>query len=194
MPSPETLAFLRQLATSPVIAAARTAHDVQAAETSPVSTVFLLGGSILTMEDTVARLREKGRTVFVHIDLIEGLGRDPQAVEWCVRHVRPDGLISTHSQLLRRAADRGLITIQRLFLVDSSSLESGLRHLSAAPPDVIEVLPGLVSKAIGRIRDELSLPVIAGGMINVSEEARQALEAGACAVSTSERSLWGMTI
>ena len=190
MPQPRADAFLRSLSSFPVIAAVRADKDVRAAADSPCGTVFLLGSSIMDLQDTVSRLRAQGKTVFVHIDLCEGLGRDAQAVTWCARHVAPDGLISTHSQLLRRAADQGMITIQRLFLVDSASLESGIRHLSAAPPDVIEVLPGLVPKAITKIRDTLSLPVIAGGMISEPADVTQALRAGACGVSTSERSLW----
>ena len=62
--------------------------------------------------------------------------------------------------------------------------------LSAAGPDMVEVLPALVPKAITRLSRELKRPVIAGGMATEPMEVVQALQAGALAVSTSERALW----
>ncbi|MBR0463286.1 MAG: glycerol-3-phosphate responsive antiterminator [Clostridia bacterium] len=190
MPSSATSHFLDALAQHRVIAAARGEEGVLRAVSSPVSTVFLLNGSILTLPDMTAFLKAAGKTVFIHIDLCEGLGKDASAVTWCARNCKPDGLISTRSQLLRCASDMGLMTIQRVFLVDSSSLEGGIRHIKAAPPDMIEVLPGLVPKAITRLRDELRLPVIAGGMITQRSDVQTALEAGASAVSVSDEKLW----
>ena len=184
--------FLSAVHQRPVIAAARTMEDAREAAGSRVAAVFLLGGSILTLPEMTATLREAGKYVFIHLDLCDGLGRDAAAVQWCAQTLAPDGLISTRSQLLRKAAEQGMMTIHRLFLVDSSSLNGGIRHLTANPPDLIEVLPGLVPKAITHLRDTLSLPVIAGGMVTEERDVEQALSAGALAVSSSSRALWRM--
>lgn len=178
----------------PVIAAARTMDDVREAAASRVAAVFLLGGSILTLPDMMAALRGANKFAFIHLDLCDGLGRDAAAVEWCARTLHPDGLISTKAQLLRKAEEQGVLTIHRLFLVDSSSLRGGMRHIAANPPDLIEVLPGLVPKAISQLRDTLNLPVIAGGMVTEERDVEQALAAGALAVSSSERGLWRMGV
>ncbi len=183
-------AFVSSLRLKPVIAAVRSADDAVRAASSQAATVFLLGSSIMTLGETVESLKAAGKTVFVHMDLCDGLGKDTQAVAWCARYIRPDGLISTRSQLLRNAAEMGMMTIQRIFLVDSSSLAGGIRHIKAAPPDLVEVLPGLVPKAIARLKTELGIPLIAGGMVTDPGDVAQALKAGACAVSTSEASLW----
>ena len=182
--------FVRALERRPVIAAVRGAQDVRRAADSPAAAAFLLGGSILTREEMTRALHGAGKSVFVHLDLCEGLGKDAAAVEWCARFVQPDGFISTRSQPLRRAGELGLMTIQRIFLVDSGSLTGGMRHLSANPPDFIEVMPGLVPKAIVRLKEELRLPVIAGGMITERREVEEAIRAGALAVSTSAPELW----
>ena len=165
--------FIRALERRPVIAAVRGAQDVRRAADSPAAAAFLLGGSILTLEEMTRALHGAGKGVFVHLDLCEGLGKDAAAVEWCARFVKPDGFISTRSQPLRRAVELGLMTIQRIFLVDS-----------------IEVMPGLVPKAIARLKAELRLPVIAGGMITERCEVEEAIRAGALAVSTSAPELW----
>lgn len=185
--------FMEGLARRPVIAAARDMAGAKRAAGSAAEAIFLLGGSILTLEDMVRAAKESGKRVFVHLDLLEGLGNDAAAVEWCAKNARPDGLISTRSPLLRQARACSLLTIQRLFVMDSSSLAHGVKLLAASKPDMIEVLPGLVPKAITQLR--VALPqaaIIAGGMVTDRREVALALEAGALAVSTSEPALWDM--
>ncbi len=184
--------FLARLARRPVIAAVRSAEDLQAALKSLAPAVFLLGGSLMTLPTMVEQVHRVGKYAFVHLDLSDGLGRDNAAVDWCSLALRPDGLISTRPQLLRYAKGQGLMTIQRLFLVDSESLENGMRLIKTAPPDLVEVLPGLVPKAITRLKETLHMPVIAGGMVTEEEDLRRAMAAGASGVSTSERLLWDM--
>ena len=184
--------FLRRLNERPVIAAAREPEDIEAAIRSRAAAVFLLGGSLMTLPGWVQRVKNSGRYAFVHLDLCDGLGKDAAAVDWVGLAVRPDGLISTRQQLLRRAREHGLMTIQRLFLMDSESLKSGVRLLSSAPPDLVEVLPGLVPKGVRALRERLRLPVIAGGMVTEEADVMQALQAGAAGVSSSVRELWNL--
>lgn len=182
--------FLERLAERPVIAAVREPADLEKAVRSRAAAVFLLGGSLMTLPGWVERARASGKYVFVHLDLCDGLGKDAAAVDWIGLAVRPDGLISTRQQLLRRAREHGLLTIQRLFLMDSESLTNGVRLLSCTPPDLVEVLPGLVPKGIRALRERLGLPVIAGGMVTEEADVAQALQAGAAGVSSSVQALW----
>lgn len=185
---------MKQLANAlslhPVIAAARTEDAVARAAESPVAAVFLLGGSIANLKSMVKRVHDGSKYAFLHIDLAEGLGRDDAAVEWCVRELNVDGLISTRPQLIRKASEMGIITIQRLFLMDSSSFAHGQRLLKNTPPDMAEVLPGIAPKAVRQLCAALNKPVIAGGMITERREILEALDAGALAVSVSDERLW----
>ena len=187
-------ALIRELTMRPVIAAVREAEDARRAAQSPVAAVFLLGGSILTLGDTVKLLRDAGKVAFIHMELCDGLGRDAAAVRWCARNIRPDGMISTKSQLLHAAKEEGMTTIQRMFLMDSASLVSGMKLLKGNPPDMVELMPGLIPKAIRAVSGRLSIPVIAGGMITEADEVAGALSAGALAVSTSDQTLWRMGV
>lgn len=183
-------ALAEALAVHPVIAAVRTPEAARRAAQSPVAAVFLLGGSILTLPEMAAALRQAGKPVFLHLDLAEGLGRDEAAVTWCVQALGLTGVISTRPTLLKTAAELGALTIQRLFLMDSTSFEHGKRLLRNTPPDMAEVLPGIAPKAIRQLSEALNKPVIAGGMLSEAEEVRAALAAGALAVSASEERLW----
>ncbi|MEG0146591.1 MAG: glycerol-3-phosphate responsive antiterminator [Clostridia bacterium] len=182
--------FLLSLSDCPVIASARDLAQVERAGASGVSAIFLLGGSILTLGAMADCARASGKRVFVHLDLLAGLGRDAAAVEWCAGQIHPDGVISTRAPLLKRAGELGLITIQRLFVMDSASLTSGVKFLKNNAPDMLEVLPGLVPKAITHLSRALKMPIIAGGMITEPGEVAQALRAGAVGVSTSTQALW----
>ncbi len=174
----------------PVIAAARTMDTVTRAAQSPVAAVFILGGTISNLKDMVTRAHDGNKYAFLHIDLAEGLGRDDAAVEWCVRELRVDGVISTRPSLIRRASELGVITVQRLFVMDSPSFEHGKRLLRATPPEMAEVLPGIAPKAVKQLCAALDKPVIAGGMISEKSEILDALNAGAIAVSVSDERLW----
>lgn len=185
--------FLSDLTESPVIAAVRDADALERAIDSSAAAIFLLGASILTLQGMVNEARRAKKRVFLHMDLCEGLGNDAAAVEWCAKRIRPDGLISTKIPLLRRASEHGLLTIQRLFVMDSNSIAHGIKLLSANPPDMVEVLPGLVPKAISALNSALSCPIIAGGMITEASEVRAALGAGARAVSSSVSALWSVS-
>lgn len=180
------------LSRHPVIASVRTVEAAEIASKSSAAAIFILGGSILTLPEIIKRAHDGGKYAFVHIDLADGLGRDDAAVEWCATALGADGLISTRPQLLRRASEMGLITIQRLFLMDSSSFEHGKRLLRNTPPDMAEVLPGIAPKAVHQLCEALNKPVIAGGMITEKSEIIAALDAGALAVSVSDERLWNL--
>lgn len=186
---PNTNAITNLLEANPVIAAVKDGEAAEAAAASGVGAVFLLGGDILTLPQRVAMLRDAGKKVFLHIDLIEGAGRDAAGVRYISRVMRADGVISTRGNLMKTAAEEGLWGVLRLFMLDSASLSSGMKLLEAAQPAMVELMPGLVGKAIQHF-SKCGFSVIAGGMITTRQEAAAALAAGALAVSTSRRELW----
>ena len=69
----ETPQLLELLAAGPVIAAVKDDEGLAAALESDVAVLLLLYGDVLTIGETVARCHDKGKKVFVHLDLIDGL-------------------------------------------------------------------------------------------------------------------------
>lgn len=186
--------FLKQLQKNPVIPAAHTPDAVARAAETPAAAIFLLGGSILTLPDMIRIAQVNGKRAFVHLDLADGLGRDETAVRWCVEKLGADGMISTKPSLLKAASELGAMTIQRLFLMDSTSFEHGKRMLRNTPPDMAEVLPGIAPKAIRQLCEALNKPVIAGGLVTEPREIALALQAGAAAVSVGDERLWNLQL
>jgi glycerol uptake operon antiterminator len=182
--------ILASIEQNPVIAAARTEEDVNAALEAGVSVVFLLRCDIFNIQSLVAKVKESGRFVFVHVDLLEGLGKDQKAVEYIARLVRPDGIISTKTPHIKHAREAGLFTIQRFFLIDSQSFDQTIKTARASMPDMVEVLPAVMPSVIRKVCGLLELPVIAGGLIESKEDIVEILKAGAIGASTGRRELW----
>ena len=64
--------------------------------------------------------------------------------------------------------------------------------LKFSKPDIVEIMPAIVTKKIREFSSLVDVPVIAGGLIENEEEIRDALEAGASVVSTGETALWSL--
>lgn len=171
----------------PVIAAVHQ-HQWQAALESPVEIIFYLDASLMTIRDMVSQAHAADKALFVHMDLAAGIGRDKTAVEY-LAYCGVDGILSTRPQIIRRAKELGMVAIQRFFIVDSQGVTSIREMLRSTAPDMIEIMPGVITKIIKSFQRE-KIPVIAGGLLETKAEVTAALAAGASAVSTSRKELW----
>lgn len=174
----------------PVIAAVKTDEALTAALASPCSAVFLLASTLLTVDGLVHRIHDAGKLAVVHIDLVDGLSSREIAVDSLNALCHPDGIISTRPTLIRRARHRGLLTVQRAFILDSLSLTSLSGQLEQGKPDFVEILPGIMPRVIAEISARTQVPVIAGGLLRDKADVMAAMRVGAAAVSTSAPSLW----
>lgn len=185
--------IIQILEDNPIIAALHNPkEDIKKTIPSHLRVIFLLGGSILTLPSVVETLHKQNRRIFIHIDLVSGLSRDREAVEFVAKIIKPEGIISTHPALMRHASALNLLTIQRIFLIDSRSLEKGMNSLRGSEADMAELMPGVIPSAIKKLRRDMELPIIAGGMLENKSDVIKALKAGAMAVSTSRPELWNI--
>lgn len=186
----ETVNLEECLIKNPVIAAIRNDEDLKKAINSKVRIVFILYGSIMNIKKICDRLKEADKLVFVHVDLIEGLKGDYTGLLFLKETVQPYGIISTKATNVKNAKKLGLSVIQRIFAVDSLSLETGIRNIQSVLPDAVEVMPGVASKIIKIIGESVQVPIIAGGLIQSKMDIMESIESGAIAISTTERKLW----
>lgn len=182
----------REWQVSPVIPALRDLKSLPGALAGSQSTIFLLSGNLSNIGETVAYARGRGKQVFVHFDLIEGLGKDVHGLRWLAENVKPTGIITTRAPLINQARAFGLAVVQRMFVLDSQSLHTGLQLAKDAKPHFLEVMPGIAPEIIEQVVRLVSCPVIAGGLCRTEAHFRAAIQAGAVAVSTSEKALWQM--
>jgi glycerol uptake operon antiterminator len=184
-------AFFESLQRRPVIAGLRRAGEVEEATRHGAAILFILGEDIFALRESVIRAHAAGRLLLAHVDLIKGVGRDEAGIRFLARELGVDGVLTTRANLVGPAKREGLLAIQRLFVLDSESLEAGLPSVERAAPDAVEVLPGVILPLIAeRLKGAALPPLIAGGLIRTPEQVRAILQTGAVGISTSERNLW----
>lgn len=172
---------------NPIIAAIRNDRWEEALA-SPAQVLFYLSADLLSVRQRITRAHEAGKIILIHIDLADGIGKDRSGLKYLAQ-CGVDGIISTRAPMIRAARELGLLTVQRFFLLDSKGMESIAETLAVSSPHLIELMPGVIGKAISRFAD-CGTPVIAGGLIETKPEVTDALGRGAAAVSTGIRELW----
>lgn len=181
-----------RLEKNPIIAAVKTPAMLDRALASPVEIIFMLAGNICELNLALSKAHGAGKMLALHVDLIEGIGKDYYAIKYLSENVKPDGIISTKANLVKFARELGIFTIQRMFMLDSMCFDNALKYTTAnnAHAEAIEVLPGVIPSIIQELSAMTHCPIIAGGLIRDKNEAIQSLKAGAIGISTSCEALW----
>lgn len=182
--------FQEILEDCPVIAAVKDEQGLTKSLRAEGQIIFILFGDVLNIRSIVEQVKDSGRLALVHVDLISGLNSREIAVDFIRQNTRADGIITTKSVLVKRAAELGMYTVYRHFLIDSMALANIERQNDTARPDVIEILPGVMPKIIHKVCAISKVPVIAGGLIADKEDVMGALTAGAAAISSTNPDIW----
>ncbi|MFB1050179.1 glycerol-3-phosphate responsive antiterminator [Paraliobacillus sp. JSM ZJ581] len=172
-----------------VIPAIRNMKDYECIIDSNHQIIVLLETRISQLPQLVRHAKKHNKQVLVHADLINGLKVDAYGMEFLVRLVKIDGVISTRANVIALAKKYNILAIQRFFAIDSSAVANNIKLIEKSKPDYIEVLPGIIPTIIGEIIDQTKVPVIAGGLIKNAQQVREALDIGAIAVTTSHKQL-----
>ncbi|ABR46789.1 glycerol-3-phosphate responsive antiterminator [Alkaliphilus metalliredigens QYMF] len=182
--------IFERIVENPIIAAIQKESDLDIALLSQVNTIFLLRADIFNIKYLVDKIKSNDKSVFIHMDFLEGIGRDAKAIDYIAKVVKPDGIISTKSSHIKIAKEKGMFTIQRFFLIDNQSYNMTIKSVELTHPDMIEIMPGVIPGVIGRMTKKLTTPVIAGGLIESKQDIIEVLKAGALGASTGKKELW----
>lgn len=184
--------ILEEFEDCPIIAAIKDESGLKKCLESEIKIVFVLYGDICNIGKIVEQLKNAGKIVLVHIDLINGLSSREISVNFLKSTTKMDGIISTKPSLIKQAGEVGLFTIMRFFVIDSIAFDSIKKQTEIVHPDMIEILPGVMPKIISKICRQSKIPLIAGGLISDKEDIVSALDAGAIAISTTNQKVWFM--
>ncbi len=172
-----------------IIAAVHNMEEFEEALKSNVQMIFALSTNIMNISTYVKMAHEKDKILFVHVDMTNGITKDSYGMGY-IANTGVDGIISTRTNMIRLAKERGLKTVQRLFLIDAQSIKTSIESAKMHKPDFIEIMPGVVPKSVVRFKESLAIPIITGGLIETTEEIEAVMEVGAAAISTSKQELW----
>lgn len=152
--------------------------------------IVMLEVHVAQLENVMSLAKRHGKKILLHADLIQGLKNDEYSTEFLCQKIKPDGIISTRGIVLKTAKQKGILSIQRLFLLDTIAIDTSYKLADKVKPDFIEVLPGCVPHLIQKVSHETRIPIIAGGLITSDDEINNVLKAGAKAITTSRKELW----
>lgn len=183
--------FLEKLEDCPIIAAVKDDEGLECCLESDNSIVFILYGDVCSIPKITGKVKAAGKLAMVHIDLVTGLNGKEVAVDFIHQQTEADGILTTKPALAKRAGELGMYSVLRFFVIDSMAYDNIKKQVQLVRPDVIELMPGVISpKIISRICGLVSVPVIAGGLIADKEDIMTALGAGAVSVSTTNQGVW----
>lgn len=182
--------FSDKLKSNPVIVGLKDMSNLDDALKSDCSVIFLLCGTIFDVKDTVHKVKEAGKLIFIHVDLLDGFSKDTTALKYISSEICPDGIISTKNSILKAAKKLGLLTVQRVFIIDSLSIDTAVNASQLINPDAIEIMPGIMPRIIEKLSSSMDVPVIVGGLVSAEEDVSVAVKCGALGVSTSSKELW----
>lgn len=135
-------------------------------------------------------LNENNKKCIVHLDLVKGLASNEYGAEFLIDAYKVSGVISTHPSVIEMAKKKKVIGIQRIFIIDSLSLNKSIRIASKLKPDYIELLPGFAYEVVEKIKKEIDTPLIGGGLISTEEMVDKCINGGLVAVTSSIPVLW----
>lgn len=181
--------FFDRIEINPIIAAVNDLEKLEMALESPCEIIFILTGNIFNLKEISNRVRNKNKGLYIYVDSIDGFSKDTWGLEYIIKNIYPDGIITEKDTLIKLSKEMGVFTIQRLVISDSKSLEHTINTIKRTRPNVVDILPGIMPKIIKTITDT-KLPVIASGLITTKDDLKSSLNAGAIAISTSNKSTW----
>lgn len=144
------------------------------------------------MENVVTRCAAAGKFIFVNIDNCDGLAQDRGGVEY-LRKIGTPGLITTRTALIQRANAIGMVTMQKVFVTDRSTLPRSVNAVQQSKPHLMQLMPWPVISALAAVELARLSPYVAAGFVTCTDDVVAAIKGGAKAVSTSDVALWNTT-
>ena len=176
---------------NPIIGAIKDEEGLERVILSDCEVVFILSGDIISLKEKIEKLHRENKKVFVHIDMISGLSSSPVVIDYIKKEFKSVGVITTKVNIVKRAIELDVDVVQRIFVIDSISLNNAVESLKKIKPKAIEIMPGIMPKIIKKMHKNYpSLPIICGGLIDQKHEIIEALSMGAMSVSTSDYTKW----
>jgi glycerol uptake operon antiterminator len=187
--------FFERLSSHRMVASIKEPKQIEIALSlrNQLSGVFLLTGHIGVIKGYVDLFKSHQLPVFLHMEKIGGLSTDFYGMDYLVKVIKPTGIITTKTNVVKTAKKMGLFTIQRFFLVDTEGIENLSKSLTQIEPDIIELMPARIPEMIEKIKKFTTLPIITGGLLFDRSHVMAVFKYGATAVSSSQSVLWRET-
>jgi len=156
---------------------------------SQISTILLRHCNLLDLKPILDHALKRDVALYVNVDHIDGIHPDSAGLRFLAQQLHIAGIVSSNPRILALGKSMELETIQRLFAVDSTGLESALETVDSQLVDLLDISPALVIPYVVS-HTELPLPFIGSGLISTHQQVQSVLRAGALRVMTARPELY----
>ena len=154
-----------------------------------ISTIVLRHCNLLDLRPILDHAFEREVAVYVNVDHIDGIHPDSAGLRFLAHQLHIAGIVSSNPRILTLGKGFKLETIQRLFAVDSTGLETALESVDSHHVDLLDISPALVIPYVVS-HTVLPLPFIGSGLISTLQQVQSVLRAGALRVTTARSELY----
>ena len=154
-----------------------------------ISIIVLRHCNLLDLRPILDHAFEREVAVYVNVDHIDGIHPDSAGLRFLAHQLHIAGIVSSNPRILTLGKGFELETIQRLFAVDSTGLETALESVDSHHVDLLDISPALVIPYVVS-HTVLPLPFIGSGLISTLQQVQSVLRAGALRVTTARSELY----
>jgi glycerol uptake operon antiterminator len=165
----------------------------QALEHTRCKTIMLRHCNLFDFVSLLDDAHHRGHSIYVNVDHVDGIYPDSAGLPYLAKHLHIAGIMSNHPKTLSLGKGCGLETIQRIFAVDSTGLESALESVDTGYVDLLDISPALVIPVLASdLLKSLPLPFIGSGLVSTPQQVEAILRVGALAVTVIRQELWSV--
>ncbi len=178
--------LFESLRTYPIIAEVNSKKDFDLALKSTCQNIFLMQSNIFTIKDLSIKAKNKQKNLYIFVDTIEGYMKNSWGLEFILKNISLDGIISSNKAILRQSKDMGVFSLGYYPIYNSISVKKALEDIREIRPHGLILLPGILTDMIRYFSLETGLPVVSCGLIKSSLEVKKSLDAGAVGICTEK--------
>ena len=151
--------------------------------------IMLKMGDVGNIRSIIRYIHSNNKKVMIHLDSLKGLARDREGIRY-LSQIGADAVISMRAQNIPMIKEAGMISLLGAFLVDSASVTQTIVNVGNVKPDVLIAMPITIPDVVfHRLRTNMNIPIMGGGLGVSCKVIDHALEIGmeACAVTDREK-------
>ena len=171
---------------NPIIAEVNHIKGFELALNSNSQNLFLMQSNIFTIKELSVKAKNNNKNLFIFIDSIEGYTKNSWGLEFILKNISLDGIISSNPAILKQSKEMGVFSLGYYPIYNETSIDGALVEVREIRPHGLVILPGILTDTIGFFSKELGLPIITSGLMDSPLLIKDSLASGAVGVCTEK--------
>lgn len=150
---------------------------------------FVANVDLFELQKVAAQVSANGKLVIANIDAIPGLAADEVGLNY-LTSIGVRAVATKQPNLIPMIRDSGSLAFYKVYITNRSNLPVIAQEIEEIQADVVQVQPAPILEVLTEAERASLREFVAAGFIQTAQDARNALDHGAFAVSTRAEELW----